>query len=163
MKYRTSNHFTNITAVPRRPTKEILNFMKSIDLEFHNVSKERARTIFSLYYWPVQYGTIPAVSLLSPFSVGRYGSLSFGSGNVVGTSFSLRVCQKGLNMTSGAKFAALPLLKPVVWFARAVVDWRSRSVAKSAYYWVAGTDWFILGSQVIGVDWIIWGSWVILW
>ena len=42
--------------------------------------------------------------------------------------------EKGLNMTSGAQFAALPLVKPVVWFARAVVYWRSRTVAKSAYY-----------------------------
>ena len=44
--------------------------------------------------------------------------------------------RKGLNTTSGAQFAALPLVKmvnPVVWFARAVVNWRSRSVAKSAY------------------------------
>ena len=29
--------------------------------------------------------------------------------------------------------AAQPLVKPVVWSARAVVNWRSRSVAKSAY------------------------------
>ena len=41
--------------------------------------------------------------------------------------------RKELNATSGAQFAALPLVKPVVWFARAVVNWRSRSVAKSAY------------------------------
>ena len=30
------------------------------------------------------------------------------------------------------QFAAPPLVKPVVWFARAVVNWRSCSVAKSA-------------------------------
>ena len=30
--------------------------------------------------------------------------------------------QKGLNTTSGAQFAALPLVKPVVRFARAVVN-----------------------------------------
>ena len=41
--------------------------------------------------------------------------------------------RKGLNMTSRAQFATLPLVKPVVWFARAVVNWPSRSVAKSAY------------------------------
>ena len=40
--------------------------------------------------------------------------------------------RKGLNATSSAQFAALPLVKPVVWFARAGVNWRSRSVAKSA-------------------------------
>ena len=40
--------------------------------------------------------------------------------------------RKGLNTTSGAQFAALPLVKPVVWFARVVVNWRSRSIAKSA-------------------------------
>ena len=40
--------------------------------------------------------------------------------------------RKGLNATSGAQFAALPLVKPVVWLARAVVNWRPRSVAKSA-------------------------------
>ena len=40
--------------------------------------------------------------------------------------------QKGLNSTSGAQFVALPLVKPVVWFARADVNWRSSSVAKSA-------------------------------
>ena len=28
----------------------------------------------------------------------------------------------------------MPLVKPVVWYARAVVNWRSRSVAKSAQY-----------------------------
>ena len=32
-------------------------------------------------------------------------------------------------MTSGAQFASLPLVKPVVWFACAVINWRSRSVA----------------------------------
>ena len=37
--------------------------------------------------------------------------------------------RKELNATSDAQFAALPLDKP---FARAVVNWRSRSVAKSA-------------------------------
>ena len=42
--------------------------------------------------------------------------------------------RKGLNAISGAQFAALPLVKPVVWFARVVVNWRSRSIAKSAYY-----------------------------
>ena len=44
--------------------------------------------------------------------------------------------RKGLNTTSGAQFATLSLVKQVVWFARAVVNWRSRSVAKSAY-WMA--------------------------
>ena len=39
---------------------------------------------------------------------------------------------KGLDATSGAQVAALPLVKPVVWFARVVVNWRSRSIAKSA-------------------------------
>ena len=47
--------------------------------------------------------------------------------------------QKGLNTTSGAQFAALPLVKPAVWFARAVVNWRWRSVAKSAYWWTITT------------------------
>ena len=41
---------------------------------------------------------------------------------------------KGLNATSGTQFAAQLFVKPVVWFARAVVKWRSLSVAKSAYY-----------------------------
>ena len=50
-------------------------------------------------------------------------------GNVIWRRQSAR---KGLNSTSGAQFAAQPLVKPVVWFARAVVNWRSRSVAKSA-------------------------------
>ena len=40
--------------------------------------------------------------------------------------------RKGLNSTSGTQFGTLPLVKPVVWFACAVVNWRSRSVAKSA-------------------------------
>ena len=39
----------------------------------------------------------------------------------------------GLNTTSGDQFAALLLVKPDVWFARAVVNWRARSVAKSAH------------------------------
>ena len=43
----------------------------------------------------------------------------------------------GLNTTSGDQFAALPLVKPDVWFARAVVNWRARSVAKSAH----NKDW----------------------
>ena len=44
--------------------------------------------------------------------------------------------RKGLNATSGAQFAALPfgqlvkpVAEPVVWFAHAIVNWRSRSVA----------------------------------
>ena len=50
---------------------------------------------------------------------------------------TLRICRKTgkraerTNATSGAQFAALPLVKPVVWFARAVVNWHSRFVAKS--------------------------------
>ena len=39
-----------------------------------------------------------------------------------------------LQVVGKPKFVALPLVKPVVWFARAVVNWRSRSVAKSAFY-----------------------------
>ena len=49
--------------------------------------------------------------------------------NRTGTSFDARW---GLKSTSGAQFAAVQLVKPVVWFAHAVVNWRSRSVAKSA-------------------------------
>ena len=41
---------------------------------------------------------------------------------------------KGLNATSGTQFVAQLFDKPVVWFARAIVKWRSCSVAKSAYY-----------------------------
>ena len=41
--------------------------------------------------------------------------------------------RKGPNTTSIAQFAALPLVKPVVWFSRPFVKWRSRSIAKSAY------------------------------
>ena len=51
-------------------------------------------------------------------------------GNV---SWRRESARKGLNTTSDAQFAALPLVKPVVWFARVFVNWRSRSVAKSAY------------------------------
>ena len=39
--------------------------------------------------------------------------------------------EKARDGTSGAQFAALPLVKPVAWFAGAVVNWRPRSVAKS--------------------------------
>ena len=53
--------------------------------------------------------------------------------NRTGTSFDDGKA-RGKVPTSGAQFAALPLVKPVIWFARAVVNWRSRSVAKSAYY-----------------------------
>ena len=53
--------------------------------------------------------------------------------NRTGTSFDDGV-RKGLNSTSGAQFVALPLVKPAVWFARTDVNWRSRSVAKSASY-----------------------------
>ena len=55
-----------------------------------------------------------------PFSVGWFR-------NRTGTSSA----RKGLHLTSGT---AQPLVKPVVWFARAAVNWRSLSVAKSAYY-----------------------------
>ena len=41
------------------------------------------------------------------------------NGNVIWRRQSAR---KGLNSTSGAQFAAQPLVKPVVWFARAVVN-----------------------------------------
>ena len=41
--------------------------------------------------------------------------------------------RRGLIATSSAQFAPLPLVKPAVWFARAVVNWPPRSVAKSAY------------------------------
>ena len=53
--------------------------------------------------------------------------------NRTGTSFWQRErARKGLNATSGVQFAGLPLVKPVVWLARAVVNWRPRSVNKSA-------------------------------
>ena len=41
-------------------------------------------------------------------------------------------CVEGVNAISGAQFPALPWAKPVVWFALAVINWCSRSVAKSA-------------------------------
>ena len=57
--------------------------------------------------------------------------------NRTGTSFKKKKkresTRKGLNSTSGTKCATLPLAKPVVRFASAVVNWRSRSVAKLAY------------------------------
>ena len=53
------------------------------------------------------------------------------NGNVISRRESARI---GLISTSGAQFAAQPLVKPVVWFARAVINWRSRLVAKSAYW-----------------------------
>ena len=51
------------------------------------------------------------------------------NGNVI---WRRKSAQKGLNSTSSAQFAAQPLVNPVVWFAHAIVNWRSRSVAKSA-------------------------------
>ena len=48
-------------------------------------------------------------------------------GNVIWRRVSAR---KGRNSTSGTQFSALPLVNPVVWFARAVVNRRSHSVAK---------------------------------
>ena len=41
---------------------------------------------------------------------------------------------KGLSSTSSAQFASQPLVKPVVWFVRTVIEWHSHSIAKSAYY-----------------------------
>ena len=38
------------------------------------------------------------------------------------------------NLTSGVQFVPLPLVNPVVWFARTVVNRRSRSVAKLRRY-----------------------------
>ena len=58
-------------------------------------------------------------------NVGRCWNNSWFS-NRTGTSVD-----DGTNTTSCAQFAALPLVKPVIWFARPVVNWRSRSVAKS--------------------------------
>ena len=52
-------------------------------------------------------------------------------GNV---SWRRESARRRLNTTSGAQFSPLPLVKPDVLFARTVVNWRSRSVAKSAYY-----------------------------
>ena len=40
---------------------------------------------------------------------------------------------KARDATSGAQFAALPLVKPAVWFLRTVVNWRSPFVAESAF------------------------------
>ena len=59
------------------------------------------------------------------------GWFSNKNGNV---SWRRESARKGLNATSGAQFADLPLVKPVVWFGRVVVIWRSRPDAKSAYY-----------------------------
>ena len=47
-------------------------------------------------------------------------------GNV---SWRLESAREGPNTTSIAQFALLPLVKPDVWFVRAVVKWRSRYVA----------------------------------
>ena len=65
----------------------------------------------------------------------RYPTILGWFSNRTGASFEKKreSTRKGLNSTSGAQFATLPLVKPVVSFARAVVNWRSRSVAKSAY------------------------------
>ena len=43
----------------------------------------------------------------------------------------------------------LSLLKPVVWFAPAVVNWRSRSVAKSAYSFLVEAGWHTCRTCVI--------------
>ena len=58
-------------------------------------------------------------------------------GNV---SWQRETLRKGLNVTSGAQLiAALPLVKPVVWFVLTVINWCSCSVAKSAYYYLHST------------------------
>ena len=58
-------------------------------------------------------------------------------GNV---SWQRETFRKGLNVTSGAQLiAALPLVKPVVWFVLTVINWCSCSVAKSAYYYLHST------------------------
>ena len=39
--------------------------------------------------------------------------------------------QKELNATSGSQFAVLPLVKPVIWFARAVIPvWKQNQEKK---------------------------------
>ena len=51
--------------------------------------------------------------------------------NGTGASVDDGKARKGLNTTSGAQLASLPLVKPVVWFARGVVViWRSRFIAR---------------------------------
>ena len=55
-------------------------------------------------------------------------------------SWQWETFRKGLNVTSGAQLmAALPLVKPVVWFVLTVVNWCSCSVAKSAHYYLHST------------------------
>ena len=43
------------------------------------------------------------------------------------------MARKRLNSTSGAQITAQPLVKPVVKFARTIVNCRSHCAAKSAY------------------------------
>ena len=90
---------------------------------------------------PVTTATIPHIRVtaeaiartLPPYNIRvahkPIGWFSKQNRNVIWRRESAR---KGLNSTSVAQFAAVPLVAPVVWFARAVVNWRSRSVAKSA-------------------------------
>ena len=43
--------------------------------------------------------------------------------------------QKELNATSGSQFAVLPLVKPVVWFARAVIPVSMQNQEKKYENW----------------------------
>ena len=82
----------------------------------------------SWIFTPVSVGSSPRSYLLDWFSKGKR-HLTTGKR------------AEGLNSTSGAQFAALPLVKPVVWFARAVFNWRSCSVTKSAYLLPWWAEW----------------------
>ena len=82
--------------------------------------------------WQLQKRAVLSPRVVSHSKLGWFSN----SGNVI---WRREIARKGLNSTSGPRFAAQPLVKPVVWFARAVVNWRSRSVAKSAYFSEAAT------------------------
>ena len=86
--------------------------------------------------WPSGFGQLnpsphswifTSVSVDSSLHSLLLGWLSNRTGTIVDDGKARR------NMTSSAQFAALPLAKPVARFAHAVVNWHSRSVAKSVY------------------------------
>ena len=116
-KINDSGHICKLTASWKAPSTQIRIFFKP--------------QLYTLFTWIDLPSGIPSTRETSESSYRNIRLIKQQNGNI---SWRQESARKGLNATSGAQFAALSLVKPVAWFARVVVNWRSRSIAKSARY-----------------------------
>ena len=94
------------------------------------------------------------ISHYVPFRAASFNAIRLIQQHEGNVSWQRESAWKGLNATSGVQFTALPLVKPVVKFARAVVNWRSRPVAKSAYCrWLQHLPWVYPWRLWSGTPW----------